>query len=88
MLTIVETIRRDPLRLLRARTLSLVRTRLIAGLFAAALALTACGGDDGNSSAATPADLLSFQAQTVAGDSVDVSDYVGSDLVIWFWAPW
>lgn len=66
-------------------------TRLLAGLIAAALALasSACGNDDaGGDVAATPADLLSFQAQTVAGGSVDVGDYAGSDLVLWFWAPW
>ncbi len=73
-------------------TIPPVRTRLLAGLIAAALALMACGGDDGGGgvgeTAVTPADLLSFDAQTVAGDSVDVSEYAGSDLVIWFWAPW
>lgn len=69
--------------------------RLLSGLVAAALALAACGSGDGGTAAADgdtgsvpEADLLSFEAETIGGETVDVSDYAGSDLVIWFWAPW
>ena len=78
-----------------SRTVAAVRIRLLTGLIAAAVALAACGdgegggGGDAAGSASVPeADLLSFEAETIAGDAVDVSEYAGSDLVIWFWAPW
>ena len=72
-----------------------MRTRLLAGLVAAALTLAACGGGDGdggsadgNTGAVPEAQLLAFEAETIDGETVDVGDYAGSDLVIWFWAPW
>lgn len=68
-----------------------MRTRLFVGLAAAALTFAACGGDDAGGTvdaAVSPEELLSFQARTVAGNDVDVSEYAGSDLVLWFWAPW
>ena len=36
-------------------------------------------GDDG---------ILAFEAPAVDGTVVDVSALAGSDLAIWFWAPW
>lgn len=34
-------------------------------------------------------DFLDFTAEDVRGDDpVDASTYAGSDLVLWFWAPW
>lgn len=66
-----------------------MRTRLLAALIAASIALVACGGSDGGTEAADPSIVdLDFQAMTVAGTSVDADTYAGSDLVIWFWAPW
>lgn len=91
VLTIHETIRRDPTGPQTRSTLRSVRTRLFVGLAAAALTFAACGGDDAGGTedaAVSPEELLSFRAQTVSGDEVDVSDYAGSDLVLWFWAPW
>lgn len=75
------------------RSLSFVRIRLLAALIASSVALVACGGsDDSPGDAASPPDAasvdLDFQAMTVAGESVDAGTYTGSDLVIWFWAPW
>jgi hypothetical protein len=32
--------------------------------------------------------LLDFQASSVEGSTIDVGARSGSDLVIWFWAPW
>ncbi len=67
-----------------------MRTRLLAGIIAAALALAACGGgNDGvGPETAAPADLLGFSATSVGGQTVEVDSLAGSDLVIWFWAPW
>lgn len=67
-----------------------MRNRLLAAVIAASLALVACGGDDdtGNQAANAANVDLDFQAVTVAGESVDASIYTGSDLVLWFWAPW
>ena len=47
-------------------------------------------GDSGDSGDATPAEasLLDFEAVAVDESVVDVGQYAGTDLVIWFWAPW
>ena len=29
-----------------------------------------------------------FQAPLIGGGTIDTGDYVGQDLVLWFWAPW
>ncbi|WP_436793031.1 hypothetical protein [Actinospongicola halichondriae] len=65
-----------------------MRIRLLAGLVAVSVALVACGSDDGSTEGAAPSADLAFEAQTVTGETVDVGDYAGTDLVIWFWAPW
>lgn len=70
-----------------------MRSRLASIVVASGLALAACGGssssEDGTASTTeASADLLSFQADTVDGSTVDLGDFAGSDLVIWFWAPW
>lgn len=31
---------------------------------------------------------LRFTAPALGGGTIDGADYAGSDLVIWFWAPW
>lgn len=31
---------------------------------------------------------LRFSAPALGGGEIDGADYAGSDLVIWFWAPW
>lgn len=70
-----------------------MRTRLLAATMALALLAAACGGDEaGDASADTgPVDdneLLDFRAQSIDGSTVDVDSLTGTDLVIWFWAPW
>lgn len=67
-----------------------MRNRLLAALITASFALAACSGsDDPAGDAASPSSVdLDFQAMSVAGESVDAGTYAGSDLVIWFWAPW
>lgn len=34
------------------------------------------------------AGILDVEATTVSGDVVDLGRYAGSDLALWFWAPW
>ena len=48
----------------------------------------ATGTSAGDSGGEAATELLSFQAQAVDGSTVDLGDFAGSDLVIWFWAPW
>jgi len=31
---------------------------------------------------------LDIVAETVDGSSLDTGDFAGTDLVLWFWAPW
>ncbi len=73
-----------------------MRTRLLVTAVALALAAAACGGG-GDQSAQTGAvdevpeadeTVLDFRAETVDGSTVDVNSLQGTDLVIWFWAPW
>lgn len=67
-----------------------MRSRLATLAVTAGLVLGACGGgSDAAQSAGTPGDgLLDFEAPSVGAETVDVREYAGSDLVIWFWAPW
>lgn len=46
------------------------------------------GNGSGDSSGDPNGGLLDFEATAVDGSTVDVRSYAGSDLVIWFWAPW
>ncbi|MEL7157500.1 MAG: hypothetical protein AAFN30_12975 [Actinomycetota bacterium] len=72
------------------------RTRAVAVLFAAALALAACGGDDGagdaplaaGSASVLPAETFDGTAQTLEGEAFDLGQLAGTDLILWFWAPW
>jgi hypothetical protein len=61
------------------------------------LALSACGNDSvqspADSAPATAAaatsspDTLSFTAPLVGGDTIDLSQYAGTPVLLWFWAP-
>ncbi|WP_149361900.1 redoxin domain-containing protein [Lolliginicoccus suaedae] len=70
---------------------------------ASALALGACGSSTTEPQAAAPAapesvsvdgqevevpNELRFAAETLEGQPVNGSDYLGQDTVFWFWAPW
>ena len=54
--------------------------------------LGACGADgeesQSQSQSASDATPISFTAPAVGGGEVDVADYAGRDLVLWFWSPW
>lgn len=77
--------------------------RLLALLTALALAAAACSASDGTPSAAESpavsegadssaeggsASLLDISAPAADGTTIDLADYAGQDLMLWFWAPW
>lgn len=43
---------------------------------------TADGGD------AAPSSILDISAPATDGTTINLSDYAGQDLMLWFWAPW
>jgi ABC-type glycerol-3-phosphate transport system substrate-binding protein len=64
------------------------------------LALSACGNDSVQSPAANPAatapaasatqsapDTLAFTAPRVGGGTIDLAQYAGTPVLLWFWAP-
>lgn len=71
---------------------SATRRRLArrAVLALAVAALAACGGGSGSGETTATGDggLPALAAPTIAGDTIDLADYAGEDLVVWFWAPW
>ncbi len=62
------------------------------------IALSACGSDDASTDVAADggpelpvldaATAFDGQATTVQGEPFDLGTLAGSDLVVWFWAPW
>jgi hypothetical protein len=60
-------------------------------LAASIVVLTACSTppttDRSGSEAAVPT-ILDFSAPALDGGTVRGADFVGTDLAIWFWAPW
>ncbi len=59
---------------------------LVAALLS--LGLAACGGDDAGPDLALEQSVFDGTAQTVQGESFDLNELAGQDLIIWFWAPW
>ena len=66
-------------------------------LFALALLVSACGSSDtstesadggGFEAASGELATLAGEFDTVAGDTIDLSTLVDSDVVLWYWAPW
>ena len=37
---------------------------------------------------AAPSSILDISAQAADGSTINLSDYAGQDLMLWFWAPW
>ena len=83
-----------------AVSVTFVRRLLLCTL--SVLALSACGSDITQSPAATgPSatsvtasaaphvvpDALAFSAPTVGGGTIDLAQYAGTPLLLWFWAP-
>jgi hypothetical protein len=73
-----------------------VRRRLVT-LLAACVLLAACAnGDPGAATEATPVagpanseapDALQLTAPLVGGGTVDLTEYAGTTVALWFWAP-
>ncbi len=69
---------------------------------AMALGAAACGSSDGDTAApvstvteaeaeapaAPEPSILELSAPAADGSTVNLSDYAGQDLMLWFWAPW
>ena len=86
-----------------SRTSTWRSSRRVAPLLALAMALAACGGGStgGDTSATTAGaapteaasgvpSVLDFTAPQLASDGIDVvgADLAGTDVIVWFWAPW
>lgn len=68
--------------------------------FVLAMFAAACGGSENSQTATTepaegepagdvlPASTFEGSAMTVVGESYDLSQLAGTDVVLWFWAPW
>ncbi len=37
---------------------------------------------------AAVAELLDFSAASADGGTINMADYAGQDILLWFWAPW
>ena len=59
----------------------------VALVISGALALAACGADTTAGSSADDSPL-DGEFATLAGDTVDLAELRGQDVVLWFWAPW
>lgn len=71
-------------------TVTVVRIRLVALIVAVAIAAAACGSSSsqGPSAAAGDAEPFDGEFATLGGGTVDLADFEGQDVVLWFWAPW
>jgi hypothetical protein len=68
-----------------------VPLRSVVVLAASIVVLTACSTPpttDRSASEATVPTILDFSAPALDGGTVRGADFVGTDLAIWFWAPW
>jgi hypothetical protein len=61
------------------------RLRASALVLAATLAVAACGGSTSEIDVAADG---TFAAPTLSGESFDLADYAGQDVMLWLWAPW
>lgn len=65
------------------------KLRILALVAAMVAVTTACGTERDDSTAAVlDASILTGDATTVSGDTVDLAAFADQDLVVWFWAPW
>lgn len=54
-----------------------------------AAAASPAAPDDSSAGTDGPSEIAPFGVvETVSGDAVDGADYAGSNLALWFWAPW
>ncbi|MEL7156236.1 MAG: hypothetical protein AAFN30_06520 [Actinomycetota bacterium] len=52
------------------------------------LLATACGSGAAVPVAEASAPVLAGEVTALDGTTVDLADYQGHDVVLWFWAPW
>lgn len=52
------------------------------------VSLLGCGGPAGEPQDTAQADDIDFTAETVGGGRIDMADYSGQPLALWFWSPW
>ncbi|MEM9133605.1 MAG: hypothetical protein AAF962_26185 [Actinomycetota bacterium] len=52
------------------------------------LGLAACADDEAGDGVALEQSVFDATAQTVQGETFDLNELAGQDLIIWFWAPW
>ena len=62
----------------------LVDTEIVAAVSESGRAPAFGGGNPRTS----VADALQVSLRSVGGPEIDVSQYLGQDVVLWFWAPW
>jgi hypothetical protein len=65
--------------------------RSLAALALVALVTSCSSGDDSSPATTTTtaaASPLAFTAPTVGGGELDLADYAGRDVALWFWAPY
>lgn len=57
---------------------------------ALAFGVAACGSSDSGvaAPAGSPSSVLEISAPGADGSTIDLDDYAGQDLMLWFWAPW
>ncbi len=55
---------------------------------AAPAATTADAGDATGDAPAVQASLLEGSFTTTAGETIDLAQFQGQDVVLWYWAPW
>lgn len=63
---------------------ALVDTQIVAAVSESGRAPAFGGGNPRTS----VADALQVSLRSVGGPEIDVSQYLGQDVVLWFWAPW
>ncbi len=70
--------------------MTVVRTRLVALLLLVAITAAACGSttDSDSSAGSESTDVFDGEFATLDGASVNLADFEGQDVVLWFWAPW
>ncbi len=53
-----------------------------------AMVAAACGSAQSTGEEAADGPLLSGEFTTLAGETIDLAEFQGEDVVLWFWAPW
>ncbi len=71
--------------------MTVVRSRLAALLVLVAIEAAACGSstvDTTSSAGSDGGSVFEGEFATLDGGSVNLAEFEGQDVVLWFWAPW